>query len=254
MYAIESPRMSCTDELINLKSDQNEGDTIRRMPSISLFPTSSPRLRFSPALAPALACIAITLPLGSCDNQGIREHTTAKGIERVPERAASITAPSTDPSTEAPGTRADTSTSLRPWTVPDGWIEDTQPRQMRLATYFAPDPQGDIEIAVTRFDGRVGGELATLNRWRSQMGLVPIGESELEQSIVRFSKPGYQGYQTRIDSTAGVMLAAGVYETAIDQTWFVRATLADSDTADRIEPDLFAMASSITENQTRNGQ
>jgi hypothetical protein len=116
---------------------------------------------------------------------------------------------------------------------------------MRLATFVAPDPGGDVEVAITRFGGRVGGELANINRWRGQMGLGPIEETELEPLIDRFESPGYEGYTVRIESTGGVMLAAGVYDAAIDQTWFVRATVPDAAAADRMQADLFAMARSI---------
>jgi len=116
---------------------------------------------------------------------------------------------------------------------------------MRLATYVAPDSGDGVEVAVSRFGGRVGGELANINRWRGQMGLDPIDESELEASVERFTAPGYEGYQARIESPTGVMLAAGVYQESIDQTWFVRATVEDASGADRLQGDVFGMARSI---------
>ncbi len=116
---------------------------------------------------------------------------------------------------------------------------------MRLATYIAPDVSGPVEIAVTRFGGRVGGVLANVNRWRGQMELPPIEESDLAAEIKRFSAPGYDGYAARLESSAGVMLAAGVYEEATDQMWFVRARLDDAAAADRLESDLFGVARSI---------
>ncbi|GAB5495634.1 MAG: hypothetical protein Phyf2KO_07140 [Phycisphaerales bacterium] len=118
---------------------------------------------------------------------------------------------------------------------------------MRLVTYVVQDPGGSVEVAVTRFDGRVGGELANINRWRGQMGLDSIGAEHLEGTIKRFSSPGFDGYETRIESASGVMLASGVYEQAQDRTWFVRATVATKDSADRIQSDLFRMARSISD-------
>jgi hypothetical protein len=116
---------------------------------------------------------------------------------------------------------------------------------MRLATYIAPDPGGPVEVAVTRFGGRVGGALANINRWRGQMGLGPIGEDELDESVSRFSAAGFDGYEIRIESPRGIMLAAGVYEEAIDQMWFVRTTVPAAEVADRLEDDVFHMARSI---------
>ena len=41
------------------------------------------------------------------------------------------------------------------------------------------------------------------------------------------------------------MLAAGVYDEAADQMWFVRATVSNTDIAERLRADLFGMARSI---------
>ncbi len=124
---------------------------------------------------------------------------------------------------------------------------------MRLATYLAPDPGGTVEVALSRFDGRVGGELANMTRWRRQMGLPPIEADELESAITRYSAPGFEGYEARIESPSGVMLAAGVYETAIDATWFVRATVTDPGAADRLQAEVFGVARSIAGAEGESG-
>lgn len=183
--------------------------------------------------------LALFAGLISCERRGIQEHAVAKGIERVPEGV-----------TEAPVPDAAGEVS---WRVPAGWTVDPTPRSMRLATYLAPDPSGAVEVAVTRFGGRVGGELANINRWRDQMGLAPIDDRSLNDAVDRFAAPGFEGYEARIESATGVMLAAAVYEQAIDQTWFVRATLPSAAVADRIQPDLFAMARSIAESDQEEG-
>lgn len=190
-----------------------------------------------------LAAGCAVLVLGGCERAGIEEHTIPKGVEHVP--AASEPVSGSGPVAPTHASPPPASDPSRAWTVPAGWTEDPKPRQMRLATYIAPDPAGPVEIAVTRFGGRVGGELANVNRWRGQLGLPPIREAELDQTVVRFSADGYAGYETRIETPSGVMLAAGVYEEAGDQTWFVRATVADAKVADRLKADLFGMARSI---------
>lgn len=187
---------------------------------------------------PFLLAICILSLVGGCEHDGIEIHEVAKGVEEVP--AAEGAGKKSDEDAE-PEVRGD-----RPWAVPDGWTEDPKPRQMRLATYIVPDSSGPVEVAVSRFAGRVGGELANINRWRGQMGLPAIDEAELEETIARFSAPGFDGYKTRIEALpSGVMLAAGVYEEAIDQMWFVRATVPDAAVADRLQADLFSMARSI---------
>lgn len=174
----------------------------------------------------------LTFALVACGQQGIEERTVPKGIEHIPESSTLQSEGHSEPTDW-------------PWTLPEGWTEDPEPRQMRLATFIAPDSAGPVEVAVTRFDGRVGGVLANINRWRGQMGLNPISDDEIESVITRYSATGFDGYETRIESAAGVMLAACVYEAAIDKTWFVRATVGDALTADRLESALFEMARSI---------
>ncbi len=189
----------------------------------------------------AVAMVGVSLlvaVLSACERRGVEEQTVPKGSEEVPE--AQSEAPVSEPQPEA---QAEPHT--HPWTIPDGWEEDPEPRRMRLATYVVPDSSGRVEVAMSRFPGRVGGILANMNRWRGQMGLSPITDAELDEAIERFSSPGFEGYQTRIEGASGVMLAAGVYEASIDQTWFVRATVAEISIADRIEADLFGVARSI---------
>ncbi len=195
-----------------------------------------PRVARSNAFLWAVATACLAVALSGCDRPGVEERSVPKGVERVPEAPAPETAGEAAPTAAGEG---------RPWTAPDGWTEHAEPRPMRLATYLAPVAGGPVEVAVTRFGGRVGGELANVNRWRGQMGLGPIGEGELDAAIARFSAPGYEGYEARIESPQGVMLAAGVYEESTDQTWFVRATVPDAETADRLQTDLFRMARSI---------
>ena len=131
-----------------------------------------------------------------------------------------------------------------PWTVPERWITVPGERSMRLATFEIPDESGPIEVAVTQFPGRVGGELANINRWRGQMGLPAAAEAELEDLVDRFEAPGYDAYIARVAGAEAHMLAVGVYEAAADRTWYVRAT-APADAIDRVEPEILAFARSI---------
>jgi hypothetical protein len=174
----------------------------------------------------------------------VKEEQIDKGIEQIP---APETAQVPDTKERAASNTPTEPESQYPWAVPEGWVLDETPRQMRIATYMAPTPGGSQEVAVTRFPRRVGGELANINRWRGQMGLAPIGEPELEDNIERFTAGGFDGYQVRIESERGVMLAAGIFDSSIGQTWFVRATTDDPGVADAIEDDVFAMARSIAE-------
>lgn len=184
----------------------------------------------------------------SCGEEQIEEQQVPKGSETVPDAPAMSPAPPPPSGEQAGSPDGDGSPeepgAADPWVVPVGWTLVPGERPMRVATYEAPGPDGPVEVAITRFPGNVGGELANINRWRGQMGLPAIDESELESVIERFEASGYDGYQARIEGDDMHMLAAGVYEQANDRTWFVRANVAP-ETTDELAPQVFGFARSI---------
>lgn len=179
----------------------------------------------------------------SCGEEQIEERQVPKGSETVPD-APAPPAPAGEQGGSPGESGAPEAGAAEPWVVPAGWSRVPGERPMRLATYEAPSESGPIEVAITRFPGNVGGELANINRWRGQMGLAAIDESELESAIERFEAPGYEGYQARIEGEDMHMLAAGVYEQANDRTWFVRANVTP-EAADELAPQIFGFARSI---------
>ena len=175
--------------------------------------------------------------VSACDEARIEEHHVNKGVESVP-------APADDAVLDQNGAGVTEAVTDQPWVVPPGWLLDPEPRSMRLATYRVQDTEGPIEVALSRFPGRVGGELANVNRWRGQLGLGPIEADELESILTRFEAPGFAGYEVQLVSGTGAMLAAGVYEQSEDRTWFVRTTVAP-EAVDRLAPQVFGVARSI---------
>jgi len=69
------------------------------------------------------------------------------------------------------------------WELPSGWQE--QPvSAMRAATFQVSGENGTkAEVSVIKLAGPAGGVLANVNRWRSQVGLQPVEEAELEKLI-----------------------------------------------------------------------
>jgi hypothetical protein len=64
------------------------------------------------------------------------------------------------------------------WTTPAGWKEKA-PLSMRVAN-FAPGGDERAECYLTMLSGDAGGLGANVNRWRTQLGLSPLGSRELE--------------------------------------------------------------------------
>jgi hypothetical protein len=76
------------------------------------------------------------------------------------------------------------------WVAPTSW----QPKPlgaMRKGSYAISGAAGvTADVSITAFPGAVGGEFANINRWRSQLSLPPIAESDLAASETRFSQNG----------------------------------------------------------------
>lgn len=66
------------------------------------------------------------------------------------------------------------------WTLPEGWREEKAGGE-RVATFKFGKADAPLELAVTKLEGAGGGVLANVNRWRGQLGLQPIEESDLSR-------------------------------------------------------------------------
>lgn len=181
-------------------------------------------------LLPLLTAVGLVGLVG-CEEAVIEEHAVPKGVEVVDEPAQSTPAPAPDAS----------SVGARPWTVPADWKPVDEQRPMRLATYAAETELGVVEVAISRFPGDVGGMLANVNRWRGQVGLAPAEEADLAGMMDRFETPGFVGHTMRLEGAEQHILAASIYETDEDRTWFVRVT-TDPAKADAVESDVFAFS------------
>ncbi|MCP5528009.1 MAG: hypothetical protein H7A47_14550 [Verrucomicrobiales bacterium] len=108
------------------------------------------------------------------------------------------------------------------WTVPTGWTE-TSPGMMQLAR-FTVSGEGDAaaEVSVAVLGGDGGGMLPNVNRWRRQLGLGPISETELQSATKPLEGAGAGASIVVIDQAADgrKMLAAVVPAGA--QTWFYK--------------------------------
>lgn len=112
------------------------------------------------------------------------------------------------------------------WTAPAHW-QSKPPSAMRKATYMIPGDGGAAtELSITAFPGAVGGELANVNRWRGQLQLPPLAETELAGAVSRTTVNGLQ--VTLVDLTGGTaenprrMLGAIVPSNGAN--WFFKLT------------------------------
>jgi len=128
--------------------------------------------------------VLITLLLIMASGCGPREEITRYKVPKPPKIAKAKSGNS------GPQTGGH-SHELR-WEVPEGWVTVSRPG--RYATFIAGQGETAVEVAITNFPGKVGGELLNINRWRRQVGAGPIDEAKLKElqtdSIRTFQVPG----------------------------------------------------------------
>ncbi|MCC5875692.1 MAG: hypothetical protein JJU11_05675 [Candidatus Sumerlaeia bacterium] len=181
-----------------------------------------------------------------CGRDEVEVYELPKGSETIAEAAGQqeTTAPPPRERISQSAATPEFRDSAATWDTPENWQEMPDPPPMRLKTYVTDGPSGEVEIAITRFPGDVGGILANINRWRGQVGLGPISEGELGNHIESFTLPGFEGYFTHLRGPQQHMLAAGIWEEAIDQTWFVRVT-TDPTNAEAVKDEVLEFARSF---------
>lgn len=176
-----------------------------------------------------LLVIALTVSLIGCNRQksetidtSMMQAPAAPPSDEVPPPTAGSDAPMAAPSPTAPESAQPIAPAQPPqqqrihYQLPPGWTQ--QPgADMRYATLEGPD---GVEIAITVFGGDVGGELANINRWRKQMGLKDITESEIDQNVTRVSNGNNSAVLVDISNNNQRMLAAMLPDD--NQTWFFK--------------------------------
>jgi len=127
-----------------------------------------------------LFCAAAAL-LASCRDESIATY-------RVPKETLSPAVPS-------PATAG---TSGITWTLPAGWATQPDPSGMRKGSFGISGADGaksdrvggaKADMSVTAFPGDVGGDLPNVNRWRGQVGLPPIDDAALAQTVQTIDAP-----------------------------------------------------------------
>ena len=69
------------------------------------------------------------------------------------------------------------------WQVPPGW-QEAAGGQFLIAKFLVPGPdkaQAAVNVSMSAGDG--GGLAANVNRWRGQLGLQPLAQTELEKQV-----------------------------------------------------------------------
>ncbi len=105
------------------------------------------------------------------------------------------------------------------WDLPKGWTSEPA-GGMRYAT-LKPSGNGKAEVSVVTLAGPAGGELANVNRWRSQLGMPPIEEAALVsmRKVVNAKAGSISVYEF---NQSGSRMVVGLLATPDGNTWFLK--------------------------------
>jgi hypothetical protein len=112
------------------------------------------------------------------------------------------------------------------WNVPPNWTAKA-PGMMVLKSFGVSHEGKDAIVSISVFPGDVGGTFANVNRWRGQMGLGPIDESELATSIssvdvgngVKGTLVDFNGTDAKTGKAARLVAISVPHA---DSTWFYK--------------------------------
>lgn len=133
------------------------------------------------AFPPSALALVIALATG-CQKEGITTYRIPKEPPPAPKSAASAAAVASASPPPAPGDMANTAVATASgaplaWTAPAAWTAKPA-GAMRKGSYAVKGEDGEADFAITAFPGDVGGDLANLNRWRGQLSLPALNQSE----------------------------------------------------------------------------
>jgi hypothetical protein len=108
------------------------------------------------------------------------------------------------------------------WNTPEGWTE-VPPSSMRYASFTASDADsGKIDISVVTFGGDGGSDADNVNRWRGQIGLVPVDEKTVNSQIAPLKTADTTFATTDITGAKARTIAAWTRRDG--RAWFFKAT------------------------------
>ena len=198
------------------------------------------------ATLPANSLVAVFVLVLACAGCRQEEVTLASVPKGLSEPVAS---PAVDQASVAPPSAAppafDTAEQGGPalkWILPGGWTE-THPGGMRYATFKPPD--GSVDVSVVVLAGPAGGELANVNRWRSQIGLSSLAEADLAKArLTLHAKAGdLSVYDFSSDGEKKSRMVAALASNG-DRTWFLKM-LGDAAEVKKARPEFNHLLQSL---------
>ena len=150
-----------------------------------------------------LAFLSLPLLIAACRDSKVEAYRVPKEkdvdlpVTVATTAAAPVSAPVTASATApaAPGGMAGTPVTVAAgpglvWSAPATWQPKALGAMRKGSFTIAGDAGATADLSITAFPGAVGGEFANVNRWRGQVGLPPLAESELDSAVTRLTANG----------------------------------------------------------------
>jgi len=139
-------------------------------------------------------------------------------------KSVSFTETTSEQTTTAPSSQDENISSI--WTIPSGW-QSIPPAQFLLAEFSISGPAGtQAEVNVAALDGEGGGLLPNVNRWRGQLGLDTLNETDLAQIAHSLNVPAgkaimvdFTGVNAKTNTPTQLI---GVIVSQNNRTWFYK--------------------------------
>ena len=149
----------------------------------------------------------------------------------------------TSPATRPPPSSTPPAPPALRWTTPPGWQE--LPRsEFRVASFrVTGDADQEADVSVIPLPGTAGGDLSNVNRWRDQVGLPPISETELASAAQTIDAGGRPAAFYELTGKDVTILAAIQVRDGV--TWFYKMT-GDAPLVAREKPAFAALLKSFT--------
>jgi len=211
-------------------------------------------------LLPALMSL-LFLPVAGCHRDEVKTYRVAKEQNPPPPQTAPAL-PTDSPNPSLPPGHPDISSvpaasmpaasgsaePLLTWKTPEGWTEVT-PSEMRVASFKVSGQNGkQADVSVVPLPGMPGSDDANVNRWRGQVGLLPVSPEELKKAaedVEAGSQPAQlydiAGQNPGNGEAARIL---GVIQHRSDAVWFFKMT-GDANLVEQQKPAFVAFLKSV---------
>ena len=175
-----------------------------------------------------LALVASSLLVSACRKQEITTYRVPKEAQPAAAPAATpAAAPAMPPMAGGGSNMANTAVATAGgsglgWTAPAAWTAKPT-GAMRKGSSTIKGAEGEGDLSITAFPGDVGGDLANLNRWRGQIQLPPVAQSEFEAATQHLDKNGlHLTFVDLVGTGATPQRILGVMVPFEGATWFFK--------------------------------